>query len=61
MIHFKPLPDIERKKLIASLLDNAEKNKAIIMNQRDTSFVGAAGEVTDEEVVNAIRSVPCHY
>jgi len=61
MVKFKPLNDVERKKLIASLRGNAEKGEAIVMNQRDTSFVGSADEVMDEEVINAIRSVPCHY
>jgi len=31
------------------------------MDRRDTSFVGSADEIPDEEVINAIRSVPCHY
>jgi hypothetical protein len=31
------------------------------MDRRDTSFVGAADDVTDEEVISAIKSVPCHY
>jgi hypothetical protein len=31
------------------------------MDRRDTSFLGAADEVTDEEVIYAIKSVPCHY
>jgi hypothetical protein len=61
MIQFKPLNDVERRQLIASLRGNAEKNRAIIMDHRDTSFVGSADEVTDEEMINAIRSVPCHY
>ena len=26
-----------------------------------TTFIGTAEEVPDEEVINAIRSVPCHY
>jgi hypothetical protein len=61
MIDFRPLTDIERRNLIASLCGNAKENKAIIMNQRDTSFVGVSDEVPEEEVINAIRSVPCHY
>ncbi len=61
MIDFKPLSSVERSKLIASLRGNAEKNKAIVMDLRDTSFVGTEAEVTDDEVINAIRSVPCHY
>jgi hypothetical protein len=31
------------------------------MDRRDTSFVGSTDEVTDEEVITAIKSVPCHY
>jgi hypothetical protein len=31
------------------------------MDRRDTSFAGVADEVTDDEVISAIRSVPCHY
>ena len=61
MVEFKPLNDVERKKLISSLLGNAEKEQAILMNRRDTSFIGTTDEVPDEEVINAIKSVPCHY
>lgn len=61
MVEFKPLNDVERRKLIASLRGNAEKGEAIVMNQRDTSFVGSIDEVPDAEVINAIKSVPCHY
>jgi hypothetical protein len=31
------------------------------MDRKDTSFVGSAEDVTDEEVISAIKSVPCHY
>jgi hypothetical protein len=58
---FRPLNDVERRQLISSLRGNAENNRAILMDQRDTSFLGSADEVTDEEVINAIKSVPCHY
>jgi len=58
---FRPLNDTERQKLIDALRGNAQSNLAILMDQRDTSFVGAAEEVTDEEVISAIKSVPCHY
>jgi hypothetical protein len=58
---FRPLNDTERQKLIDALRGNAQNNLAILMNQRDTSFVGATEEVTDEEVISAIKSVPCHY
>ena len=58
---FRPLNDTERQKLIDALRGNAQNNLTILMNQRDTSFVGATEEVTDEEVISAIKSVPCHY
>ena len=58
---FRPLNDTERKQLIHALRGNAESNRTILMDRRDTSFVGSTDEVTDEEVISAIRSVPCHY
>lgn len=61
MIEFKPLNDVERRKLISSLRGNAEKDQALLMDRRDTSFIGTTDEVPDEEVINAIKSVPCHY
>jgi hypothetical protein len=32
-----------------------------LLDRRDTSFAGVTDEVTDEEVISAIKSVPCHY
>jgi len=58
---FRPLNDTERKQLMTALRGNAETDRAILMDRRDTSFVGSSDEVTDEEVITAIRSVPCHY
>jgi len=58
---FRPLNADERQRLIDALRGNSESNRAILMNQRDTSFAGSADEVTDEEVISAIKSVPCHY
>jgi len=58
---FRPLNDTERRQLISSLRGNAESDRAILMDRRDTSFVGSTEEVPDEEVINAIKSVPCHY
>jgi hypothetical protein len=60
-IDFRPLNDTERRQLIAALRGNAESDRAILTDRRDTSFAGPAEEVTDDEVINAIRSVPCHY
>jgi hypothetical protein len=58
---FRPLNDTERRHLITALRGNADRGLALLMNRRDTSFLGAAEEVPDEEVINAIKSVPCHY
>lgn len=58
---FRPLNDTDRRQLINSLRSNAENNRAILMDRRDTSFVGTIDDVPDEEVINAIKSVPCHY
>jgi hypothetical protein len=61
VMDFRPLNDTERRQLITALRGNAESDRAILMDRRDTSFVGVVDEVPDEEVITAIRSVPCHY
>src|SRR5262245_65991533 len=58
---FRPLNDTERRNLITALRGNADRGLSLLMDRRDTSFLGAAEEVPDEEVINAIKSVPCHY
>lgn len=58
---FRPLNETERRQLITALRGNVERDLALIMDRRDTSFAGVADDVTDEEVISAIRSVPCHY
>jgi hypothetical protein len=58
---FRPLNDTERRQPIAALRGNAENDRAILMDRRDTSFLGTVDDVTDEEVISAIKSVPCHY
>jgi hypothetical protein len=58
---FRPVNTEERQKLIDALRGNAQDNLAILMDRRDTSFVGASEEVSDDEVISAIQSVPCHY
>jgi len=58
---FRPLNDTERKTLIGALRGNADQNQTLLMERRDTSFIGTTDEVTDDEVINAIKSVPCHY
>jgi hypothetical protein len=58
---FHPLNDTDRTHLVTALRGNAEQNRAILMDRRDTSFVGTTDDVADDEVVMAIQSVPCHY
>jgi hypothetical protein len=58
---FRPLLDTERRQLLTALRGNALEDRAILMDRRDTSFVGTTEDVTDEEVITAIRAVPCHY
>jgi hypothetical protein len=58
---FRPVTTEERTKLIEALRGNAEDNLAILMDRRDTSFVGSSSDVSDDEVISAIQSVPCHY
>lgn len=58
---FRALNDTERRQLVQALRSNADSNVAILTDRRDTSFAGTTDEVTDEEVITAIKSVPCHY
>ncbi|MFL5328186.1 MAG: hypothetical protein ACJ8C4_04670 [Gemmataceae bacterium] len=58
---FRPLTDPERRQLVHALRGNADNGLAILMNRKNTTFVGYTEEVPDEEVINAIKSVPCHY
>lgn len=58
---FRPVNTEERQKLVDALRGNAQDSLAILMDRRDTSFRGASAEISDEEVISAIQSVPCHY
>jgi hypothetical protein len=58
---FRPLNDSERRQLISALRDNAESGSVILMDPEDTTFVGVIDDVPDDEVISAIKSVPCHY
>ncbi len=58
---FRPLNDTERGQLITALRGNVESDCAILTDRRDTTFAGTSDEVTDDEVISAIKSVPCHY
>ena len=61
MAVFYPLNDTERRQLVSALRGNAFNDRVILTDRRDTSFAGTTDEVTDEEVITAIKSVPCHY
>ncbi len=58
---FRPLDDTERRQLLEALRGNAQDNLTILMDKKTTAFAGTTSEVTDEEVISAIKSVPCHY
>jgi hypothetical protein len=58
---FRPLDEMERTALLTALRGNAQENRAILTDRRDTSFAGTTEDVPDEEVITAIKSVPCHY
>jgi len=58
---FRPLNDTERRSLLTALRSNSQDNRAILMDRRTTRFIGTAEDVTDDEVITAIKSVPCHY
>jgi hypothetical protein len=61
MMDFRPLNVTERRQLLTALRSNVHEGHAILMNRRTTQFVGTAEDVTDDEVITAIKSVPCHY
>jgi hypothetical protein len=58
---FRPLAEAERRQLLAALRANADRGLALLMDRRDTSFVGTAEELPAEQVMTAVKSVPCHY
>jgi hypothetical protein len=58
---FRPLAEVEKQRLISALRGNADQDLAILTDRRDTSFVGTADDISDEEVIFCIKSVPCHY
>jgi hypothetical protein len=58
---FRPLAEAERRQLITALRGHADRGVALLLDPKDTSFVGTAEEVPDEQVITAVKSVPCHY
>lgn len=58
---FRPLTEDERRQLVTALKANSQDSRAILMDRRTTRFLGTTEDVTDDEVITAIKSVPCHY
>jgi len=58
---FHPLNDSERRQLMGALRGNAENDSVILLDPKDTTFVGVIDEIPEDEVISAIKSVPCHY
>jgi hypothetical protein len=60
MVGWKPMSDFERRELVSSINKNAMEGTAIFMDRKTTEF-RKNEDIGDEEVVSAIRSIPCHY
>jgi hypothetical protein len=58
---FRPLLKADRDQLLAALRANADEDRAILMDRRNTRFLGLVEDIPDGEVITAIKSVPCHY
>ena len=58
---FRPLAEAERRQLLTALRGHSDRGTALLLDARDTSFAGTADDVPDEQVVVAVKSVPCHY
>ncbi len=60
-IRFRPLDPDECERLRSSLRRNVTDGAALL-TARDTSFLSDVPRLpNDDEVIRAIRSVPCHY
>ena len=58
---FVRLLPTELERLTRALRGNVYDGDAILTSSKDTSFAGVSQDVPDEEVILAIKSVPCHY
>jgi hypothetical protein len=59
-VEFRKLNEAEAQKLKKALNDNVE-GKPMRMDPLTTGWQPGEDEIGDEEVINAIKSVPCHY
>jgi len=58
---FRPLAEAERRQLLTALRGNADRGLALLLDRRDTSFLGTSEELPDDQVLTAVKSVPSHY
>jgi hypothetical protein len=58
---FRPLAETDRRQLLTALRGNADRGLALLLDRKDTSFVGTAEDVPDEQVIAAVKSIPSHY
>ena len=58
---FRPLAEAERRQLLTALRGNADRGVALLLDPKDTGFVGTAEDLPDEQVLTAVKSVPSHY
>lgn len=59
-LDFRPLSDTEREDLFKALRQNALGKSALKMAD-DTTFAGTSFEISDDEVISAIKNCPTHY
>ena len=62
-IEFRKLDNTEMNRLREALQGNAEGKNALLMNPRDTTFMGTDGAdaMDTENLITTIKSIPCHY
>jgi len=60
-IEFRKPTVEETQQLGEALRRNADEGKPLHMDPLTTGWRPGEDEITDAEVISAIRSVPCHY
>jgi hypothetical protein len=58
---FRTLTEPERDQLARALRGNAGDGLTLLMDRQTTRFLGTSDDVPEEEVIAAVKSVPCHY
>ena len=61
MIDFKKMSTEETQRLADALRRNSAEGAPLHMDPLTTGWTPGLDEIADAEVVDAIRSVPCHY